>query len=575
MSRFDQIINRLRSDGTSDRLWDKWTAGDNGDKTVPKQDWAGANGTYTVAACQSLEPVSYLGDGQMLGFDIEMLLTCAKELDVHLDFKPMEFSDVLSYIQSGKADFGCGSILITKERAEAMDFAHTHENDLILVVRAADGGSGSGGSFIDSTAESFHKTFIKENRWTIIVGGLGTTMIITLSSAILGTAPGFISVLLRRRGNRAAGVLVGAFEGLMNRLPIVVVLMVFYYVIFGSVNLSGTVVSIIAFTLAFGATAGSIMWSSVKAVDMCDPATDLPAMRRKVGMVFQNFNLFGHMLVVENVMYGPTKLLGLGKQQAYDEALRLLGQVGLKDKALSFPRELSGGQKQRVAIARALAMHPEVILFDESTSALDPTMVSEVLAVMKDLAAEGYTILVVTHEISFARNVSDRVFFMDQGEVWEAGPPEQIFENPQRPETYRFVFSVRSWEWELVYPDADHPAMVGSLSTFCARQLVGRRLADACQHVVEELATERLPAVARGVGASGTIAKFTLHVPEEGEKALLEVDCHDLVACGADPSQLAHGSDAISDAVIAGYSVLTTPTGDAANDPAVICYEIG
>ena len=123
MSRFDQIINRLRSDGTSDKLWDKWTAGDNDDKTVPKQDWAGANGTYTVAACQSLEPVSYLGDGQMLGFDIEMLLTCAKELDVHLDFKPMEFSDVLSYIQSGKADFGCGSILITKERAEAMDFA--------------------------------------------------------------------------------------------------------------------------------------------------------------------------------------------------------------------------------------------------------------------------------------------------------------------------------------------------------------------------------------------------------------------------------------------------------------------
>ena len=265
--QFAQIMDRLRSDGTSDKLWDKWTAGDNGNKTVPKQDWAGANGTYTVATCQGLEPVSYLGDGQMLGFDIEMLLTCAKELDVHLDFKPVEFLDVLSYIQSGKADFGCGSILITKERAEAMDFAHTHENDLILVVRAADGGSGSQGSFIDGIVESFHKTFIRENRWTIILSGLGTTMIITLSSAVLGTALGFISVLLRRRGNRVAGVLVGAFEGLMNRLPIVVMLMVFYYVIFGSANLSGTVVSIIAFTLAFGATAGSIMWSSVRAVD--------------------------------------------------------------------------------------------------------------------------------------------------------------------------------------------------------------------------------------------------------------------------------------------------------------------
>ncbi|MDO4797659.1 MAG: ABC transporter substrate-binding protein/permease [Coriobacteriales bacterium] len=266
-SQFGQIIDRLRDDGTSNKLWDKWTAGDDGDKTVPEQDWAGANGTYRVAACQSLEPVSYLGNGQMLGFDIEMLLTCAKELDVHLDFKPMEFSDVLSYIQSGKSDFGCGSILITKERAEAMDFAPTHENDLILVVRAADGGSGSGGSFIDGIAQSFYKTFIKENRWTYIVSGLGTTMIITLSSAILGTALGFITVLLRRRGNRVAGALVGGFEGLMNRLPIVVVLMVFYYVIFGSANLSGTVVSIFAFTLAFGATAGSIMWSSVRAVD--------------------------------------------------------------------------------------------------------------------------------------------------------------------------------------------------------------------------------------------------------------------------------------------------------------------
>ena len=135
------------------------------------------------------------------------------------------------------------------------------------MVRAADGGSGSQGSFIDGIAESFHKTFIKENRWTIILSGLGTTMIITLSSAILGTALGFMTVLLRHCGNRVAGVLVGAFEGLMNRLPIVVVLMVFYYVVFGSANLSGTVVSIIAFTLAFGATAGSIMWSSVRAVD--------------------------------------------------------------------------------------------------------------------------------------------------------------------------------------------------------------------------------------------------------------------------------------------------------------------
>ncbi len=318
-------------------------------------------------------------------------------------------------------------------------------------------------------------------------------------------------------------------------------------------------------------TSGRIL---IDGVDMCDPATDLPAMRRRIGMVFQGFNLFGHMLVVENIMYGPTKLLGMDRQEAYDEAIRLLGQVGLKDKALSFPSELSGGQKQRAAIARSLAMHPEAILFDEPTSALDPGMVSEVLSVMRDLAAEGYTMLVVTHEMRFARDVCDRVFFMNDGVVWEAGPPEQIFENPQRAETYGFVFRVRSWEWELTYPDSDHPAMDGSLSMFFSRQLVGRRLANACQHVVEELSAERLPSIAREVGASGAIATYTLCVPENGEKAILEVDCHNLVERGVAPDELWHSRDAVSDALVEGYAVRAS-NRDGSNDPAVLVYEIG
>lgn len=155
---FSAIVERLREDGTSDELWDKWTAGDEGDKTDPDQDWPGANGTYDVAVCQSLEPVSYLGNGQLLGFDIEMLLLCAEELDIHLNFQPMEFSDVLAYMQSGKSELGCGSILITQERTEAMDFVLTHENNLILVVRSAEGAGGSGASFFDGLVSSFRKT---------------------------------------------------------------------------------------------------------------------------------------------------------------------------------------------------------------------------------------------------------------------------------------------------------------------------------------------------------------------------------------------------------------------------------
>ena len=308
----------------------------------------------------------------------------------------------------------------------------------------------------------------------------------------------------------------------------------------------------------------------VDGVDMCDPATNLPAMRRKMGMVFQNFNLFNHMLVVENVMYAPIKLLGTGRQEAYDEALRLLGQVGLKDKALNYPHELSGGQKQRVAIARGLAMKPEILLFDEPTSALDPTMVSEVLSVMKDLAAGGLTMIVVTHEMSFARNVSDRVFFMNEGEVWESGPPEQIFDHPQRKETRGFVFRIRSWVWELTHPDNDHPAMEGSLAEFCARQMVGRKLANACQYLVEELSTVRLASIADEAGIRGVIAKFALRMAEGGEGAMLEVDCHGLIDHGVDIEALASSKDSISDALIAGFA-----TRVESQDPTVMAYEIG
>ena len=266
-SQFAAITERLREDGTADELWDKWT-NDDGDKTVPEQDWPGANGTLTVAAVESLEPASYLADGQLLGYDIETLLIAAEELDYHLEFMPMELSEVLAYLQSNKADLGCGSILITEERAEVMDFAATHENDLILLVRSVEGSSSSDEGVLASLIASFKKTFVTEDRWKLILSGLVVTTIITLASFALGMVLGFVTMLLRRRGNRVAGTLVDAFEGLMNRLPIVVVLMVFYYVIFGSANLSGTVVAICVFTLAFGATAGSIMWNAVSAIDV-------------------------------------------------------------------------------------------------------------------------------------------------------------------------------------------------------------------------------------------------------------------------------------------------------------------
>ncbi|PTF57613.1 amino acid ABC transporter ATP-binding protein [Staphylococcus chromogenes] len=173
--------------------------------------------------------------------------------------------------------------------------------------------------------------------------------------------------------------------------------------------------------------------------DLTEKSTKVDQLRQDMGMVFQNFNLFPHKKVIDNIILAPSLLKKGHKQTLNDQALTLLDRVGLKDRANAYPNQLSGGQKQRVAIARALAMNPKVMLFDEPTSALDPEVVGEVLTVMKDLAKEGMTMVVVTHEMEFAKNVSDRVIFMADGNVVEEGKPEAIFEHPQYQRTQSFL----------------------------------------------------------------------------------------------------------------------------------------
>ena len=177
-------------------------------------------------------------------------------------------------------------------------------------------------------------------------------------------------------------------------------------------------------------------------VDLTDPAADLNRQRMKMGMVFQQFNLFPHMTVKQNITLAPTKLKLMTKAQADKKALELLERVGLPDKANAYPKQLSGGQQQRIAIARALAMNPDVMLFDEPTSALDPEMVGEVLEIMKELADEGMTMVVVTHEMGFARSVATRVLFMDEGVIAEQNEPEAFFTHPQNPRLQEFLSKV-------------------------------------------------------------------------------------------------------------------------------------
>ena len=180
----------------------------------------------------------------------------------------------------------------------------------------------------------------------------------------------------------------------------------------------------------------------IDGIDILDKKNDINKIRQKMGMVFQHFNLFPHLTVLENITLAPVTLKLKTKEQATEDAYKLLDKIGLRDKANVYPSTLSGGQKQRIAIVRSLAMDPEVILFDEPTSALDPEMVGEVLAVMEQLAEDGMTMVVVTHEMGFARKVADRVLFMYDGVVLEEGTPEQIFENPQNERTKQFLQSV-------------------------------------------------------------------------------------------------------------------------------------
>lgn len=225
----------------------------------------------------------------------------------------------------------------------------------------------------------------------------------------------------------------------------------------------------------------------IDGVSLLDKRTNVPKIRQKMGMVFQSFNLYSHLTILENLTIGPVKLLNKSHEEANKKAVELLKLVGLAEKVHNFPDELSGGQKQRVAIARCMAMEPEILLFDEPTSALDPTMVSEVLSVIRRLAREGMTMVIVTHEMEFARNISSRVFYMDKGVIYEEGTPQQIFENPQKERTKSFINRIRSLTHHISSKNYDLYALWGEIELFCEKHMLSKR-----EYVYLELITEEV-----------------------------------------------------------------------------------
>ena len=226
--------------------------------------------------------------------------------------------------------------------------------------------------------------------------------------------------------------------------------------------------------------------------EITDRRCNVRRVRQRMGMVFQAFNLFGHMTVIENIILSPVDLKRMSRQEAYDRGMALLRSVGLAEKTLSYPDELSGGQKQRAAIARTLAMDPEIILLDEPTSALDPTMVDEVQAVIRELSKSGKTMVIVTHEMHFARTIANRVFYMDEGGVYEDGTPEQIFDYPQRELTRRFVKKLKVLELNIDSRDFDFIGAGSEIDRYCMKNEIFDRQRNRIRLVIEELVQQIL-----------------------------------------------------------------------------------
>ncbi len=684
LEEINAFLDSIRADGTLDDMKRRWI--DQADETMPDiplpED---PEITLRVGTTGFVMPFSYYKDNRVWGFDIEMATRLASWLGAGVEFDLYDFDGVIAAAQTGVIDCVMTNLNVTPERREVIDFSDPiYTSETAFLVRS--GEAAGGGGFFDRLILGFEKTFIRENRWQMILSGLGVTAVISFFSAVFGTLLGFGMCMARRSRWRLLSGAVACLVGVIQGVPLLVLLLVLFYIVFAGVNISGVAVAVVAFSINFAAYVSEMMRAGIAAVDKgqweaaealgfdrvgtftriiapqaarhvlpvyrgefislvkmtsivgyiavqdltrvtdlirsatfeaffpliasaliyfvlawlltsalvllekrldpkhrprktCDvsdaaPApvrfagadTDEPlitishlmkaypnvtplkdvnaeirrgdvvtvigpsgtgkstllrclnrletptdgsilafgqemttarpaqlsAVRRRMGMVFQSFNLFGHLTVLENIILGPMALKGVPEKDAAANAMRLLRMVGMAEKADRYPDELSGGQRQRAAIARTLAMEPEVVLFDEPTSALDPTMVGEVLSVMKQLAADGLTMLIVTHEMQFARDVSTRVFYMDQGVIFEEGSPEEIFDRPRQDRTRVFLRRLKTLSLSAQSPDYDFIGQSESIRQFGERNLLGRRRVLGMQSVYEEILAQSI-----------------------------------------------------------------------------------
>lgn len=680
--KINDFLREMKENGTLDDMRRRWIV--EHDYAMPEiEEAAQPDGIVTVGTTGLLEPYSFYEGTELTGYDLELMKRFALWCNAALAVEVYDWDGITSACVSGKVDYIMSSLFETPERRDVMGFSipYTYVETVLVVADEERGAKGEG--FFSSLADSFEKTFIRENRWKLIWNGLLVTLQIAVLAGIIGTILGFFLCLWLRCRNRSLALFAKGICHLIEGIPSLVVLMIIYFVVFASVRIAPVTVGIISFSLIFAVAVAGILNTGIQTIDNgqweaasalgfgrgntfmriimpqavrqvlpiyrgefvsmlkltsivgyisiedltkagdiirsrtyeaffpliataviyfaisavaafligrvevrldvkrgarrypkgVDPSAhrevesgtaadsrteelirvehlkkdygdvsplkdvntvihsgevitiigpsgtgkstflrclnrletptdgrvtvfgedtgettvDLCGLRRRMGMVFQSFNLFPHLTVIENIMLAPTLLKKEAKQEAFACGMYLLKMVGMAERALAYPDELSGGQKQRVAIARTLAMRPQVVLFDEPTSALDPTMVGEVLAVIRQLAARGLTMMIVTHEMKFARDVSTRVFYMDQGEIYEEGTPEEIFDKPKRERTRAFVKRLKILSFRITSPDYDFIAMSESLQQFGEKNFLTSRQTEKLRRAFEEI----------------------------------------------------------------------------------------
>ncbi len=681
--------------------------------------FTGERGTIRCVIEPTDLPYSCIVEGGFSGIEMDILHDFCQEYDYCMTMEVMDAPGEVSAVTTGKKDLAM-CLYYSEERAEKLYFPHTYEySEMVVLTRMSDQEMGiEEANLWEKLENSIRKNFIQESRWKMMLSGLAVTLEISVLSALFGTLIGCVLCLLRRSRNKTVAKIISCFVRLVQGIPIIVILLVLYYVIFVNASTEGIAVGVLGFSLEFGVYVSEILRAGIEAVDAgqweaayalgfdrkrtllkvivpqalthalpvykgqfismvkqtsvvgyiavqdltkasdiirsrtydaffpllvtsaiyflvtwvmtallgrielkieprlrknvlsgintnvvigeeqqrektaeantdavitlqhlrkeyenVTPLADVNAeirrgdiisvigpsgtgkstllrcinrleeptsgqvtifgeamqnkgktlcrMRMRVGMVFQSFNLFAHLTIIENLMLAPVTLKGISQQEAYENGIRLLRRVGLAEKALNYPSDLSGGQKQRVAIIRALAMEPDIILFDEPTSALDPTMVNEVLRVISNVAKSGMTMMIVTHEMKFARDIANRVFYMDEGGIYEDGTPDMIFDHPQKTRTRAFVKHLKLFHFVITSRDFDFILLQSELERFGHEELMTKQQINSIVLCAEELIIEgllrcdsvRFPAqLSLEYGQDGTLTML-LHYP--------------------------------------------------------------